>query len=143
MKPDTPRRVFIPPGSVMVLDFLAATLRLTSEQTGGAYYLFRTDFDPGTGNGLHVHRGEDEMGYVLEGALEIRLSDHTAILEAGGVAHMPKGIPHAIRNPLATPSRDLFMTVPGGLDRWFDALADAKDRGALDDETYRKLSEDF
>jgi hypothetical protein len=32
------------------------------------------------------------------------------------------------------------MAVPGGLDRWFDAVADAKGDGSLDDALYSKLS---
>jgi hypothetical protein len=59
------------------------------------------------------------------GALEVRLRDRSAILEAGGVRRLPKKLPHAIRNPLETPSRYLFLAVPGGLDRWFDAVAGA------------------
>jgi mannose-6-phosphate isomerase-like protein (cupin superfamily) len=80
---------------------------------------------------------------VLEGALEIRLRDQTRVLEAGGLARLPKGIPHAIRNPLGTRSRYLFLAVPGGLDRWFDAVTEAKEDGSLDDALYRKLSDDF
>jgi hypothetical protein len=52
------------------------------------------------------------------------------VVEAGSVAHLPMNIPHAIRNPLKTPSRYLFMTIPAGLDGWFDAQ-------------YRKLSLDY
>jgi hypothetical protein len=59
------------------------------------------------------------------------------------VARLPKKLPHAIRNPLETRSRYLFMAVPGGLDRWFDAVADAKDDGSLDDALYSTLSRDF
>jgi mannose-6-phosphate isomerase-like protein (cupin superfamily) len=126
-----------------VLDFLGVTHKLTSQQTGGAYYIFESEFDPETGNRLHVHGREDEIGYVLEGALEIRLRDQTLVLDAGGAARLPKNIPHAIRNPLKTPSRYLFMAVPGGLDRWFDAVAEAKRDGALDEAMFRKLSLDF
>jgi quercetin dioxygenase-like cupin family protein len=133
---------FVPPHAGRVLDFLAVTHKLTSEHTGGAYYIFETAFDPGTGNKLHVHRREDEIGYVLEGALEIRLADRTQVLDAGGLARLPKGIAHAIRNPLETPSRYLFFAVPGGLDQWFDAVAHAKDNGALDDAVFRALSHD-
>jgi len=142
MKPDPGQPVFVPPRSGTVLDFLAVTHKLTSQHTGGAYYLFETAFDPGDGNRLHVHRREDEIGYVLEGALEVRLGDQTLVLEAGGVARLPKGIPHAIRNPLATPSRYLFLCVPGGLDQLFDALARAKKDGVLDDATSSRLSQD-
>jgi quercetin dioxygenase-like cupin family protein len=135
--------VFIPAQSGKVLDFLAVTHLLTSQQTGGACYLFESTFEPGTGNRLHVHGREDEIAYVLEGALEVRLPTETRSLEAGGVSRLPKGLPHALRNPLEAPSRYLFIAVPGGLDLWFDALADAKRDGLLDDAMFRKLSLDF
>jgi quercetin dioxygenase-like cupin family protein len=137
------RPIFVPPGAGTALDFLAVTHKLTSRQTGGAFYLFEAAFEPGTGNGLHIHRREDEIGYVLEGAMEVRLPDETRVLEAGGVARLPRNLPHAIRNPLATPSRYLFLAVPGGLDEWFDALARARNANALDDAAYRQLCRDF
>ena len=142
MKPDATQPIFVTPHSGTVLDFLSVTHKLTSEQTGGACCLFEAAFGPGDGNRLHVHRREDEIGYVLEGALEVRLRDRTLVLEAGGVARLPKTIPHAIRNPLETPSRYLFLCIPGGLDQWFDALARARSDGALDDATYSRLSLD-
>jgi quercetin dioxygenase-like cupin family protein len=126
-----------------VLDFLSVTHRLTSEQSEGSIYIFESTFEPGAGNRLHVHSREDEIAYVLEGALEVRLRDGSAILEAGGVGRLPKNLPHAIRNPLETASRYLFLAVPGGLDRWFDAVAGAHGDGSLDDALFRKLSEDF
>jgi quercetin dioxygenase-like cupin family protein len=135
--------VFVPPHSGKKLDFLAVTHKLTSDQTGGAYYMFESVFEPGTGNQLHVHRREDEIGYVLEGALEIRIADQTVIVEAGGVAHLPKNIPHAIRNPGQNQAHYLFLTVPAGLDQWFDALDAARQAGTLDDALYRKLSHDY
>ena len=139
---DDPQPTFLPPGSGRVLELLGVTHRLTSEQSEGSIYIFETTFEPGAGNRLHVHSREDEIAYVLEGTLEVRLRDRTAILEAGGVGRLPKNLPHAIRNPLDTPSRYLFLAIPGGLDRWFDAVADAEGGGSLDDTLFRKLSED-
>ena len=143
MKSDDPQPIFVPPNSGKKLEFRAVTNKLTGLQTGGAYYLFETVFGPETGNRLHVHRREDEVGYVLEGALEIRLADQTVVVEAGSVAHLPKNVPHAIGNPLKTPSRYLFMAIPAGLDGWFDALETAQRDGTLDDTMYRKLSLDY
>lgn len=143
MKPDPTQPIVVPPGSGTVLDFLSVTHKLTSEQTEGTFYLFESVFDAGDANRLHVHRREDEIGYVLEGALEVRLPGRTLVLEAGGVARLPKGIPHAIRNPRATPSRYLFLCVPAGLDQWFDALASARRDGVLDDAAFDRLSGDF
>jgi len=140
---DEPQPILLRPGSGRLLEFLSVTHRLTSEQAGGAFCMFESAFEPGAGNRLHVHSREDEIAYVLEGALEVRLRDRTAILEAGGVGRLPKGLPHAIRNPLEVSSRYLFLAVPGGLDRWFDAVAQAHDAGNLDDALFRTLSEDF
>jgi len=142
VKSDDPQPVFVPPHSGRALEFLGVTHKLTSRQTSGAYYLFESVFGPEDGNSLHVHHREDEVGYVLEGALEIRLADQTVVVEAGSVAYLPKNIPHAIRNPLKTPSQYLFMTIPAGLDQWFDALNAAKKDGVLDDAMSRKLSLD-
>lgn len=141
--PGDPDPVFIPPGSGRALDFLSVTHKLTSTQTGGAYCLFESLFEGGAGNRLHTHDREEEVGYVLEGALEVRLRDGTHVLEAGGLARLPKHLPHALRNPLTTPSRYLFLAVPGGLDLWFDALANARDDGLLDEELFTKLSDDY
>jgi hypothetical protein len=82
--------VFIPAQSGEVLDFLGVTHLLTSQQTGGACYLFESTFDPETGNRLHVHGREDEIAYVLDGALEVRLPAETRSIEAGGIARLPK-----------------------------------------------------
>ena len=135
--------VFVPAGSGRVLYFLGVTHRLTSRQSGGAICIFELSFEPGDGNRLHVHSREDEIAYVLEGALEVRLPGRTAILEAGGVGRLPKGLPHAIRNPLERSSRYLFLALPVGIDRWFDAVAEANAQGSLDDELYRRLSDEF
>lgn len=143
MKLDELRPIFVPPNLGETLEFIGVTHKLTGQQTDGAYYLFESVFGPGDGNRLHIHRREDEVGYVLEGALEIRLANQTVIVEAGSVAHLPKNIPHAIRNPLKTPSRYLFMTIPAGLDQWFDALDAARRDGTLDDALYRKLSQEY
>jgi quercetin dioxygenase-like cupin family protein len=143
VKSDNPQPIFVPPHSGKKLEFRAVTHKLTGQQTGGAYYLFESVFGPEDGNRLHMHRLDDEVAYVLEGALEVRLADQTVVVEAGSVAHLPKNIPHAIRNPLKTTSRYLYMTVPAGLDLWFDALEAAENAGTLDDAMYCKLSLDY
>jgi quercetin dioxygenase-like cupin family protein len=137
-----PAPLFLPAGAGRTLDFLSVTHRLTSEQSGGSIYIFESTFQAGDGNRLHVHSREDEIAYVLEGALEVRLSDRTATLEAGGVGRLPKGLPHALRNPLEIASRYLFLAVPGGLDRWFDAIAAAHADGTLDAAAFSRLSEE-
>ena len=141
MKPEQPEPIVVPPDSGKVLKFLGITHKLTQQQTGsGAYYLFEFEFDPENGNSLHVHRYEDEVVYVLEGAIEIRLDDQKLQAVTGGVAHLPKHIPHALYNPLKTSSRYLGMAIPGGMENFFDELDTALEAGTLDDTTHRKIS---
>ena len=64
MKSDYHQPIFVPAHSGKKLEFLAVTHKLTGPQTGGANYLFESAFGPGAGNQLHVHRREDEVGYV-------------------------------------------------------------------------------
>ena len=140
MEPFDPKPVLVPPGSGRELEFLGVTHKLIEQQNGGAYYLFEFTFDPESGNRLHVHSYEDELVYVLEGAIEIRLGGETMTAEKGGVAHLPKHIPHGLYNPLMTPSNYLGIAIPGGMEKFFDALAAAEEAGKLNDATHREIS---
>lgn len=138
---DNPQPIAVPPEAGKKLSFTSVRNKLIEKQTGGAIYLFESEFGPGRGNKLHVHQHEDENGYVLEGALEVRLGDQNLEVSAGGVAFLPKGIPHALKNPLTTPSRYLFAAIPGGfLEHWFEAVEATMESGGLDDAAYRELS---
>lgn len=140
MNLDHPQPIVVPHGSGNVLKFLGVTHKLTHGQTGGAYYLFEFEFDPESGNRLHVHRHEDEVVHVLDGAIEIRLGDQKLQAQAGGVAHLPKQIPHALYNPLKTRSRYLGIAVPGGMEDFFDELSAAQEAGILDDASHKRIS---
>jgi len=143
MKFDDPQPIVVPPDSGKVLKFLGITHKLTHQQTSSAYYLFEFEFDPESGNRLHVHSYEDEVVYVLEGAIEIRLDNQKLQVVTGGVAHLPKDFPHALYNPLKTPSRYLGIAIPGGFENFFDELAAAQEAGTLDDATHKKISQKY
>lgn len=143
MKSDDPQAIVVPPDSGRVLKFLGVTHKLTHQQTNGAYYLFEFEFDAESGNRLHVHSYEDEVVYVLEGAIEIRLEDRKLQAVTGGVAHLPKHIPHALYNPLKVRSRYLGLAIPGGMENFFDELAMAQEAGSLDDATHKKISQKY
>lgn len=143
MIPDNLQPVVIPPDSGKVLNFLGVTDKLTRQHTGGAYYLFEFAFGPESGNRLHVHSYEDEVVYVLEGAIQIRVGNEILQTVPGGVAHLPKSIPHALYNPLKTPSRYLAIAIPGGMENFFDELSAAQEAGALDDAMHRRISRKY
>ena len=140
MNPYHPQPVVIPPDEGKVMEFIGIKHKLTQQHTGGAYYLFEFEFDPESGNRLHVHRHEDEVVHVLEGEIEIRLGDGTLRASVGGVAHLPKRIPHGLYNPLKTRSRYLAIAIPGGMENFFDELSAAQEAGSLNDAEHRRIS---
>ncbi len=143
MKSDNPQPIVVAPDSGKVLKFLGVTHKLTNQQTGGAYYLFEFEFDAEGGNRLHVHSFEDEVVYVLEGAIEIRLANKKLQAGTGGVVHLPKQIPHALYNPLKTTSKYLGVAIPGGMENFFDELVAGQEAGVLDDAMHKKISQKY
>lgn len=143
MKSSAPQPIVVPPASGRVLKILGVTHKLTPQQTHSGYYLFEFEFDPESGNSLHVHRYEDEFVYILEGAIEIRLGDRKLQVVAGGAAHLPKQIPHALYNPLKSRSSYLGMAIPGGMENFFDELEAELEAGTLDDATHKKISHKY
>jgi mannose-6-phosphate isomerase-like protein (cupin superfamily) len=134
------RPVAVQPGSGTKLNFLGVTHVLTSDQTGGAYYLCEAVFGPESGSPLHIHHHEDEVIYVLEGAVDIRLDQDTLHIPAGGTVHLPRKFPHALQNPLKSPLKIMVHAIPGGLEGYFNEVDAALGAGSLDDETHTKIS---
>ncbi len=75
MQSKIPKPFIVAPGSGKVLKLIGITHKLISQQTEGGYYLFESEFDPESGNRLHRHTYEDEVVYVVQGAIQIRLGD--------------------------------------------------------------------
>jgi len=138
-----PMPLVVPPHSGKVLKLIGVTHKLISQQTGGGYYLFESEFDPESGNRLHVHTYEDEVVYVLQGAIQIRLGNGKLEASEGGVAHLPKRIPHALFNPLKTPLRILALAIPGGMENFFDELEPAMQDGSMDDAKHKEISQKY
>jgi mannose-6-phosphate isomerase-like protein (cupin superfamily) len=57
------------------------------------------------------HAGE-EVGYVLEGRLELMLGDERYLLEPGDSFYFPSEVPHGYRNPGRVRARVLWVNTP-------------------------------
>ena len=60
----------------------------------------------------HTHLTEDEMFYVLEGAVTFRCGGETFALETGGFIFLPCGIEHGYTLQSDDPVRLLAITYP-------------------------------
>ena len=74
---------------------------------------------PGGGAGEHTHTKESETIVVLEGTLAVS----GRLLRPGDTAHLAAGTPHSFANDGDSVARALFICVPGGLERFFRAVA--------------------
>jgi transcriptional regulator with XRE-family HTH domain len=62
-------------------------------------------------NGTLQHKGE-EVGFVVEGQLELTISDEKHLLRAGDSFYFPSELPHAYRNPGKTRMRAVWINTP-------------------------------
>ena len=108
---------FVSPGegrSLWVLGELV-TCKTTSEQTGGAYSLFKVSTHPGAGPPSHVHHREDESFYVLHGEFKFAVEDSTISAGVESLIYVPKGTLHAHKNVGEEVGSMLITQTPGGL----------------------------
>lgn len=89
-----------------------------SAVSDGQVLIMRSDTTQGSGAPIHVHQREDEVFVLLDGALTIWTGDQRQELQAGGVAFLPKGLPHTYFVTSAT-ARILEVITPAGLEQAF------------------------
>jgi quercetin dioxygenase-like cupin family protein len=71
------------------------TWKATQAETGGAFLLFEDQLDKGKVTPLHRHAHADETFLMLEGEVLVHIDGTNVSLASGGVAVIPRGIPHA------------------------------------------------
>ena len=65
----------------------------------------------------HVHDGEDDAFYILEGEMTFFFGDHEAVAGPGTFVLAPSGVSHGFRNDTGAPVRMLNIHAPAGFDR--------------------------
>lgn len=94
------------------------TAKLTGAETGGAVGLTQMRAVAGERAPRHIHTREDEIFIIVGGEVTVSAAEHTQLLGPGGVAFLPRGIPHAYQVHDGG-AEVLIMTVPGGFERFF------------------------
>jgi mannose-6-phosphate isomerase-like protein (cupin superfamily) len=78
------------------------------------YSLIEEEAERGSMPPLHVHRGHDEVFYVLSGRLSIHLPGSRIDLGVGQAGFAPRDIPHTYRVESEDGARWLVATTSGG-----------------------------
>ena len=105
---------------------------LVGEETAGALYAGDVFFSPGFGAPPHHQPTEDELWYVLEGDLDVRVGLRRATLAPGAFAFIPRDTTHAFRNNGTSLVRLLSWNAPAGHERAFEAMRAKAAQGITD-----------
>lgn len=89
------------------------TWLVRQKEVGGDFLLFEDDVAPGKRTPLHTHPHAEETFYLLAGSMLLHVDGTETELRVGGVAVIPRDVPHAF---LAGPegARMLCLHTPGG-----------------------------
>ena len=101
-----------------------ASLKATSETTGGTLFLSESTIGPGfPGPPPHIHETLHDMFYVLDGTLTFHLGEETAEAAPGTFVCVPPGTVHTFSNQSQTPVRFLNLNTPSGFEHYMRELS--------------------
>ncbi len=100
------------------LDGGVLSLLLDGAATDGQLMVGRFAVRRGEAPPYHVHTREDEVFLLIEGTALLWSDGRRSELSAGGVAFLPRGVPHGYR--ITSPTADLLMIcTPSGIEGMF------------------------
>jgi quercetin dioxygenase-like cupin family protein len=106
--------------------------KVTGEDTGGAFDYAIVEVEARNGPPLHVHHHREEAIHILQGRFKLRIGEEESILERGGFALMPAGIPHAFLNLTDEPGEIVLVYAPGDAHHFFAELGPLTRNGTAD-----------
>ena len=109
-------------GEEIALGSSRIRIKLTGDQTAGAFALLEFYVLPGGGAALHTHSYEAETFYIHQGVLHFQLGGDHIEAGVGGVVHIPQGLRHSFHNPGADPCTAVILVTPSGLENYFREL---------------------
>ncbi len=133
------RLLIVKPGEGTSVDLggLGVDFKVWGESTRGGLSIVEHPMEPGRLVPPHVHHGEDELSYVLEGTFGVRVGDEVATAGPGSYIYKPRGVPHTFWNAGPEHARLIEIIWPAGFERFFEQLGElARDAGP-DFETKR------
>jgi len=97
-------------------------IKISGEETGGAYAAMEVFTETGMGPPMHRHSREDETFFVLEGEHEFSVDGQSIKAGPGTLVYAPRGTVHTFRNLSSKTGRMLVTVQPAGLEKFFAEL---------------------
>lgn len=107
------------------------TFLMPGAETGVRFSMVEAYTAPGAGSPPHLHNGDEEAFFVLDGEYEFVVGDEVVTRGPGTVTKIEKGVPHAFANKGDTPARMIIMNWPADLhERFFLAVGTPMEPGS-------------
>lgn len=124
------------------------TIRIIAgaSSTDRSFSIVEATEPPGSGAPLHVHHGEAEGFYILDGAVELTCGAKTVSGRAGDFVYAPKDVPHKYVVVGDKPARILLLFSRPGFEMFFAEGGSPLDRppaGPPDPKAFRRLVENY
>jgi hypothetical protein len=120
-------------------------LKIAGDQTHGAMAFLTGQFAPGTGAIPHLHRGHDEIFYVLDGTFRFHLGDEQVESGPGGLLFAPRNAAHGFTNIGEAAGSLIGIVAPAGYEQHFvdiSAVPDGPDARAALAEIYQRYDQE-
>jgi quercetin dioxygenase-like cupin family protein len=118
-------------------------LKVTGEDTGGAFDYFIVEVAPRSGPPLHVHHKQEETIHVLKGRFKIRIGDEIFYCKEGDFAYLPSKVPHAFLNLTDEVAEVIVVYTPGGGHKFYEELGPLTRNGKPDQKVVSQLFEKY
>jgi quercetin dioxygenase-like cupin family protein len=108
------------------------TIKATADETDEAFTLFEELSQRGKVTPFHLHPNIHETFWVIDREIRVRVDGVERTVEAGGIASVPRGMPHAVMVTSET-ARVLTIVTPGSreLEMFFRDAGEPATRRAL------------
>jgi mannose-6-phosphate isomerase-like protein (cupin superfamily) len=90
-----------------------------ADSTDGTFSVVEAIEEPGSAAPLHVHHGEAEAFYILEGAIELTCGEDSLTASAGDFVYTPRDVPHKYAVVGEQPARVLLLFSRPGFESFF------------------------
>ena len=103
---------------------LTVQFKVPSEATGGQLAVIEFVLEPRRLVPPHADRSEDELSYIIDGEIGVRVGDTTISARAGTYVYKPRDVLHTFWNATDRPARILEIICPAGFEESFRESAD-------------------
>ncbi len=121
-------------GKSLSLGGLGVIYKVLPEDTGGALAVVEHPIEPGRLVRPHTHTREDEISYIVEGEVGVRVCDREFVAEPGTWVFKPRGVEHTFWNLGPKQARLIEIITPGAFAHYFEELAAIRDAGRPPDQ---------